>query len=312
MIHRNSKFPARKTRHWIGLLCIALCVPLSVQAQDTAPLQPFVLAATAPAGPSSEVPELRRKLAGEAFEVLAEHVPLGTHRVLILTHADLLRAAAETPRAGYAAVVRVAISRQGDEIEISFTNPVYLAAAFGLTDDLMAMHDALVRALGFERYFGSEDGLSRAQLDGYNRVFGGPEFDDPLDFTAHPNQTLAVLDVERRLNKNNLGFYLIYRIDVPDSEATLFGFGFRPGADEFEGFRQPVLTDLLGHARPARAATLPLELLVHSGQVETLNPKFRWPLFRPDMPLFGDDGYTRLSALSSDLDDALAVLFGED
>lgn len=110
---------------------------VSWAAQAGEPLmKPFVLA-TREQGTVVEVAEAARaKLTAAGFELAGTYAPYPGALVLAVTSDELKELAAATRFGGYAAAQRVTFTEVGDEVQVAYTNPRYMAAAYRMTSDL--------------------------------------------------------------------------------------------------------------------------------------------------------------------------------
>lgn len=87
--------------------------------------------------------QVRSTLKGAGFEVVGQYAPYDGARVIVVTGDELKRSAAETELGGFAAAQRVAVTRVGDTIQVTYTNPTYMAHAYRLEDDLAGVSEKL-------------------------------------------------------------------------------------------------------------------------------------------------------------------------
>ena len=158
------------------LVSVALCtVPSLVQAQV---LKPFVLG-TEPqqADLGQVVTSTKTALQGQGFEVVGSYSPYPNAVVIVVTN-DVLKAnAAKSDFGGYGAAQRVGVTKVKDKVQVSYTNPPYMAAVYRMNNNLDDVKAKLEAALGKQKEYGSEKGLEAKKLRKYNYMFGMAKFD---------------------------------------------------------------------------------------------------------------------------------------
>ncbi len=164
----------RKILCYISVLFILLISANLMAAQ----LKPFILASIEQGDYADVVKKTQSKLKAAGFKVIAVHKPYDNASVLVVTNDELLKNAAATEFGGFGAIQRVAVTRVGGDIQVSFTNPVYMSYAYQMTDQLQNVDKTLKKTLGFKEAFGSKDGLSAEDLKTYQYMFGMPYFTD--------------------------------------------------------------------------------------------------------------------------------------
>ena len=110
------------------LLGIFLIVTNLCSAKET--LQPFTLASVQTIDYQQVVNETKQKLIDAGFQIIGEYVPFGQNTIIIATNDDALKVAAMSKRGAYGAPVRVSVSQYGDEVEVSYANPLYYEKAY--------------------------------------------------------------------------------------------------------------------------------------------------------------------------------------
>ncbi len=185
-------------------------------AQAAEPLmKPFVLAAREQ-GKVLEVAEAAQaKLAAAGFEVAGTYAPYPGALVVAITSDELKELAATSRFGGYAAAQRVTFTKLGDEVQVAYTNPRYMAAAYRMTSDLAPVAAKLEAALGRVEEFGSDEGKSARDLRGYHYMLGMPYFDDPSRFGKFKSHAAAVEAIEAGLAAKRGGASKVYRVDLP-------------------------------------------------------------------------------------------------
>jgi len=267
-----------------AVLAIAM-VGISV-AEDT--LKPFVLAYTATGSLDEVAADVKGKLTGAGFEIAGEYSPYADALVIAITDDDLKKSAASSENGGYAAAQRVSLTKVGDEVQVSFTNPTYWGNAYRLGDlsGVEAAGNRLSAALGSKETFGSgKKQLTAKDLRKFHYMFGMEYFDDPSELAEYDSYDDAIAAVEKGLAEGAGGAKKVYRIDIPGKNETVFGVALTDSGcsgDEYIMSRvdkEPVRST--GH--------LPYEILVSDGDVYALYARFRIAISYPSLPMVASE-----------------------
>jgi len=155
-------------------------------------LNPYILGATS----SKSVTELKSTvtsaLSAQGLNVVGSYMPAGdkSRLVFIVSHSQLEKAVQQIGGlTGFAATLRVAITREGSVTNISYTNPVYWGNAYFREDFsiVKSNYDAIANAFDNAMNsagaykgtpFGSKKGEEADDLHKYHYMIGMPYFDD--------------------------------------------------------------------------------------------------------------------------------------
>jgi len=284
----------------IGIFCVMSAG--SAIAADV--LQPFVLAYKTTGDVSSVASDVKGKLTAAGFEIAGEYSPYAGADIIVVTNDALKANAAKSDRGGYGAAQRVAVTKNGDDIEVSYTNPVYMAAAYRMAGDLADVRAQLEGALGAESDFGSEKNLTAEDLRKYHYTVMMEYFDDPSELAEYDNHAEAVKAVEAGLAAGAGGTAKVYRIDVPGKspegkEMTVFGVAMKGvNADDCSG--DEFIMSRIDKSTPRHTAHLPYEILVNGDEAEALYGRFRIAIDWPHLPMVASsNGGTFFSIMCS-------------
>jgi hypothetical protein len=250
------------------------------------------------------VAEARAKVEAAGFQVVGSYEPYPGATVLVITSEEQKAAAARTPTGGYGAALRVAVTRVGEEVQVAYTNPVYLAHAFRMKADLGPVAARLAAALGRQEEFGPRDGKTARELEGYHYMFGMPYFDEPAEIASFASQEQALKSVERGLATGRGGTRKVYRIDLP-GDVAVFGVALSVGCSGDASVMKEI------DFKPLRSTGhLPYEVLVAGGEVRALHAKFRIAVNFPDLPMMGANSFMNIRCAPDAIEDALKRMAG--
>ena len=302
------------------LLAISIFTPAQVQAQDKAKdvrHRPFVHAYNASGSLEDAAAAARAKLEAAGFTIAGEYSPYDGTRIIVVTSEALQAATSKTDFGAFGAAQRVAITApvieetgtfaEDGELQVTYTNPTYMALAYRLDDDLATVRSALEGALGSLGEYGSAKGKKAKTLRKYRyKPIIMPSFKSRNELISYGSYEEALAKVEEGLAAGTAGTSKVYRIDIPGKEQTLFGVAMTRecSSDSF------VMTSI--DFRDVRSsAHLPYEILVSGGKVYALHAKFRIAISFPDLSMMAG-GHTFMDIMCSpgDIEDALGEAAG--
>ena len=244
----------------------------SALADET--LKPFVLAYETTGDIQAVASNVKSKVQAAGFEVVGTYSPYDGAIVIAITNDKLKKAAASSEFGGYEAGQRVSVTKVGDDVQVSYTNPVYLANAYRIEDtsSASAALASLKSALGDKQEYGSGDKqLSAGDLRKYHYMFGMEYFDDPSELAEYDSQEEAIAAVEEGLAKGRGGATKVYRIDIPGKDETVFGVALTDSGCSGDEY----IMSRVDKGDIRSTAHLPYEILVSDGNVYALYARFR-------------------------------------
>lgn len=305
----------RQVLFYILIICSTLFAP-TTPAKTEQHFKPFVLAWRGNADFSDKVKEVRSSLQAAKFQLVAEISPytkdayVDDARILVFTSPQLKRHAARSRHGGFAVAQRVAITRSGEDIQIAYTNPVYMAHVYRLKSNLASISDRLAGALGKLETFGSEQGLTEQQLRKYHYTFGMEYFDDPYKLAEYASYSDALKQVEKHLAANAVGIRQAYRIDIPGKEETLIGVTRKGSGKKGRYHDDHWIMDNVDFGKLHTTAYLPYEIMITGNRVIGLHMRFRIAAYHPDLKMRGEDSLMNILPGASAAGDAMAVAVG--
>lgn len=291
---------ARYLRQVAVWLVAALFISAPALADN---LKPYVLGKTTSGDLASVVAQTKSALEGQGFTIAGDYSPYPGAHVIVVTSDDLKAAASKSENGAFGAVQRVSLTQVGDQIQVAYTNPAYMAAAYRMKADLSGVAGKLAAALGSEQAFGSEEGLADKKLRKYHYMFAMPYFDDVDELASFPSHDAAVARIEKNLAAGVAGTKKVYRVDIPAANATLFGVALSSDKSADKFVMSKTDTGKLKHT-----AHLPYELLVVGKKAIALPGKFRIAISFPDL---GMGTFMKISSSPGAIRDALAKVAGK-
>jgi hypothetical protein len=298
---------AKKNNAFIVIILISFIFFLHPSVVFAKQLKPFHLAAIVDGGNFDQVLEsTREKLAQAGFKIIGEQTPYDGAVVVVFTNEALLNNASATEYGGFGAVQRVSVTQVGTEIQVAFTNPVYMAYAYRLADKLESIEQILKKALGYVRSFGSQDGLSPEDLENYHYMFGMPYFSDLITLNKYLSFNEAVKKTRAALAEKKAGAYQVYFQEIPGKQQVIVGVGMTQNSSGDKEIMQEI------DFKPLKStAHLPYEMLIHeNGGVYILSPKFRIAINFSDLEMVGKNSFVGIMNSPAAIRDTLIEASG--
>jgi hypothetical protein len=276
-------------------------------------LMPYILGATASGSIDKTKVKVKSGLEGAGFTVVGEYMPVedASRWVIIVSHPALDHAVkAVGELTGFAATLRVGLTKENSIINVSYTNPTYWGNAYFRDDfdkvagdytKVEAAFKAAVANVGEAKgtAFGSEEGVEIDDLKNYHYMFGMPYFDETKELADFDSHNEAIARIENSLKWGKPGVKLVYRHDVPGTKLVLYGLAL--SGEDGEGNFMPKI-DI---STPKHTAFLPYELLVMDNEVHMLHGRFRIALSFPDLTM---GTFTKIMSTPGDIEELLEQL----
>ncbi len=295
-------------------LITGLILAVSTGAALAEVIKPFVLAGTSGGDVASVSAEVKSKLTAGGFEVVGEYSPYADTNIIIVTNDAQKGHAAKSEFGGYGAISRVSVTKNGDNTEVVYTNPVYMAAAYRMAVDMADIRASLESALGAQQDFGTGDKqLTADDMRKYHYTVMMEYFDDPSDLAEYDSQAEAVKAVEDSLAAGAGGGSKVYRVDIPGKDETVFGVALA-GADADDCSGDEFIMSRIDKGTPRSSAHLPYEIVVTDGVARALYARFRIAINWPHLPMVASEtGGTFMSIMCSPgaVEEALIQAAGE-
>jgi hypothetical protein len=275
-------------------------------AADTT-YQPFILASVNDAGLAEQTAATAAALEAAGFTVAGDYSPVDNARVIVVTSPELQAVAALSDKGGYSAGQRVSVTEREGGTEVAFVNPLYIQYAYRLEGDMQPVYDRLKGALGETEAYGAEKKMTAKKLQKYHYMIGMQRFDDPSELGSFDTYEAAVAAVQDGLDAEGDALTMVYRIDLPGKQQTVFGVGMRATSDadeeiDIDAAHQLAIVDFEGYSK---VAYFPYEVLIDGTDVEALHMRFRMAVHFPDLSMMGEHGFTKLMASPGATEDAL-------
>lgn len=211
----------------------------------------------------------REKLEQAGFDIVATYAPTENSETIVITN-SALKAAANKPGRGFAAILRVLVDREHQRI--AYTNPVYFGKAFlqGEYDHAVATAAENALATTFEGAEPSKDVMNYDELIGYNFMVGMPYYKD-TELLGEGEQGVLL----SKLAEYKEGKKAVFRLEL-DKARTLVGFDLSKRTKRF-----------LKKIGTQNAEMLPYTILVEDGKATALSPEYYIAISYPLLSMGG-------------------------
>ncbi|MDH5476337.1 MAG: hypothetical protein OEX22_11645 [Cyclobacteriaceae bacterium] len=291
----------------IYTLLFSILLLFQVNAQT---LKPYVLGVSSSETISTLKPIVTKSLTSNGFKVVGSYTPASDKNrlIIVVSHNQLEKAVQKVGGlTGFAATLRVGITREGAITNVSYTNPTYWGNAYFREDfdKVKENYNNIVTAFNtafkpIEGYkgvpFGSKKGVEANELQEYQYMMGMPYFDDTEELKSFDSYTEAISKIDATLKKGVPNATLIYKVNVPGKELTVYGIALS-GEDGESSFLPKI--DI---STPKHTAFLPYEILVMGDEVHMLHGRYRIAVSFPDLTM---GTFTKIMSTPGDIEDML-------
>jgi hypothetical protein len=286
------------------LFVVSMLLVSAAAMADEALLKPFVLASKGPGVMAEKIAATKAVLAANGFALAGEYSPYPDADILVVTSDELKKNAAQSEHGGFGAIQRVALTKVGDDIQVSYTNPVYMANAYRMQGDLKGVAARLQTALGKVEDFGAK-GLKATDLRDYHYMFGMEYFTDPSVLAVFGSHAEALAAVEKGLASNQAGATKVYRVDIPGKDESVFGVGLKAPTDADKYMDDKYIMSEIDFHDIKSTAHLPYEVLVSGNKVYALYARFRIAIDFPDLSMMGSHSFMNIMKTPEAIKNAL-------
>lgn len=293
---------------FFGAALLSLIHALPVSADD-ALLKPFILATTPAGNMEAVVATVKSTLMAQGFEEAGSYSPYSGATIIIVTSPELKAVAAKSELGGFGAILRVAVTDVKGKLQVSYTNPVYMANAYRMADDLKSIAAKLEAALGKGQEFGAK-GLTAKKLRKYHYTFGMEYFNDPSVLAEYGSHEQAVQAVEAGLAAGKAGVTKVYRVDVPGKQEVVFGVAMKAPSEKNKSMDDKYIMSEIDFRDVKSTAHLPYEMLVSGNKAYALYARFRIATSFPDLSMMGSNSFMNIMSSPEAIRKALVQVAG--
>jgi len=266
---------------------------VSMAVADEALLKPFILGSRGPGIVVEKTAIAKSALLAQGFTIAGEYSPYTDAVILVATNDELKNNAAKSEHGGFGAAVRVSLTKVKDEVQIAYTNPVYMSNAYRMQGDLSGVFVKLAAVLGNTESFGAK-GLTAKKLRSYHYTFGMEYFDEPSVLAEYNSFEEAAAAVEAGLAAGRGGATKVYRIDLPEKKEAVFGVALKGATEADKNMDDQYIMREIDFKDLKSTAHLPYEILVSGNKVYALYARFRIAISFPDLSMMGSNSFMNI------------------
>lgn len=288
---------------FFGLLLLTLTQTVNAETLH----KTFVLAEIKSGDVSTVASETKTKLSNAGFEVVGEYSPYPDATIVIITNDALKQNAAASDFGAFGSAQRVTVTKVKDQVQVAFTNPVYMAHVYRMKSDVANVASVLKQALGDNGEYGPDEGLSAEDLRDYHYKWLMPYFYDRLTLVKYKSYEDAIKKVEASLaSDNKVGVKKVYRIDLPGKQESVIGVSMAgPGNVDCSGDKY--IMDRIDFKDTRSTGHLPYEIVISGNTVYALPAEFRIAISFPDLSMMGSNSFASIMCAPHAIQTALTL-----
>jgi hypothetical protein len=267
-------------------------------------LKPFVLASKGAGTVAEKTEQAKTALTAGGFTVVGNYSPYTDAAILVVTNDEMKKNAADSELGGFGAIQRVSITRVKDEVQVSYTNPIYMSNVYRMKSDLIGVSAGLATALGKIEEFGAK-GMTAKQARKYHYMMGMEYFDEPDVLAEYSSYEEAAQAVDVKLTANKNGVTKVYRVDVPGKQESVFGVSMKGSSEAEEYMDDKFIMSEIDFRDLKSTAHLPYEVLVSGNKVYALYARFRIAINFPDLSMMGKNSFMNIMKAPDAIRDTL-------
>ncbi|MCW3804957.1 hypothetical protein [Plebeiibacterium marinum] len=259
--------------------------------------------------------DITKALLANNFQILGMYNPANSDslKVIVFTCDELTSMATGIgDKTAFGSTMRIGIIGNGHGSSITMLNPDYFIKAFFnskvnteevefMTSKIDSM--ALDALSGFSEspvMYGHD--MSVGELSDYRFLPTMARFSDVVKFEGFDEYLEAYTVVRQNIMNGAANLKLVYELSFEDKEIAVLGISF--GSDV--GLEKDILEMVGVECLPS----LPIEILIQDNMVYILNPKYRIPLYCPELSSFK---LLKIMGISSDIKGCVEdVAYSED
>ncbi|WP_455204545.1 hypothetical protein [Kaarinaea lacus] len=296
-----------KNRFRVLFLLILFVQFFSITAIAENGLKPYILADTTSGDLTSLTQQTKDKLSDAGFELVGEYTPYANTIIIIVTNDSLKANAAASEFGAFGAIQRVTLTQVNEQIQIAFTNPVYMANAYRMKSDLSDVSQQLKQALGDKGEYGPDKTLTAEDLRKYHYKWLMPYFTDRTELGSFDSHEAAIKHVEETLQGDNKGgVKKVYRVDIPNKQQTVIGVSLA-GPENVECSGDKYIMEKIDFKEIKSTGHLPYEIVISENTVYMLPAKFRIAISFPDLSMMGSNSFASIMCAPGEIEEALKL-----
>jgi hypothetical protein len=292
----------------IIVFMVILFSSYTLNAQEYAPFYKV----TERSGNTETVAKIFENVVTDAgFEVIGKYHPENKNSLYVVcfTSDELKNLSTKfKDRGALAAVIKMGFVEKDGQTEVSILNPYYLFYAYwgkqmgNHEDEVVAMAKkilAIAEPEGNLQPFGGF--IDKEDLPKYHYKIMMPYFDDPDELNEFDSFEEGLSVIRKNLQNNDLNAVKVYELVIPGKEIAVFGIGL---LDKETG--EPSFLPVIGESH---IAAMPYEIILQGKEATSLEGKYRFALFWPELSM-GE--FMKIRSAPGDVSDTFEAICGND
>ena len=276
--------------------------PINSNAQD---LAPYIKVGTLTESLPTVVDNVIQTLTANNFEILGEYSPENNPdlHVIAFTRTDLKSTVSKvTDRGAMAAIFKVGLVKNGENVTVSYLNPMYIFNAYlrketpNHTQVLEQVATDVKSALANigDEFVGFGGSIPAEKLWKYHYKVFMPYFSDPVTLNTYTSFDEGIKIIEANLAKNKNATKLIYKLVLADKNTAVFGVAL---LDKEKG--EAIFLPKIGEEN---IAAMPYEIILQGKTVTMLHGKYRLAVSWPELTM---GTFMKIMSTPGDIEDML-------
>jgi len=187
-------------------------------------------------------------------------------------------------RGALGAVIKLGFVEKDGKTDVSIVNPYYMFYAYWgkqLGDNEPAMLKMAEKIVGIFKSYGEltpfGGSLDKSDLPEYHYKIFMPYFTDPDELNEFDTFEQGLSVIRENLKNNNLDAVKVYELVIPDKKVAVFGIGLL-NPEEGESAFLPIIGE-------SHIAAMPYEIILQGNEATSLEGKYRFALYWPELTL---------------------------
>ena len=268
------------------LLMMALMLSIGLASWAQEELAPY-FGVQIPGDMSSMSQQMQDQIRNDGFQIIGQYQVADRDDLLVLcfTRDDLKKACEDfEDRGALASVLKVALRKVNDSVELSILHPNYMFYAY-FGDDYKTQAPALKKidqdaknllsGFGKARSFGG--GLTAEDLEKYHYKVMMPYFDDPVELEEYASFEEGLKYIQTKISNSGSNIKLVYKLVDEKKQTAVFGIGLLDAE-----LGEPTFLPIIGERH---IAAMPYDIILQGNTVSMLHGKYRFALYWPELTM---------------------------
>jgi len=270
------------------IFVLFLAIGFSINAQDDKEHSAYYKIASLNSAMDATATDIKEALTSKSFKIIGEYHP-GNNKdlyVICYTRDDLEKITLGfQDRGALAAALKIGIKNNGDTLDVTMINPMYLFYAY-LIDNIDPYEDELeaisseakdaMQAIGTEfTAFGGA--MTKEDLQDYHYKMMMPYFDDPEELNEFDSFEEGLDVILKNLDAGKGNTVKVYGLIYPEKEVAVIGVGLLD-QEEGESHFLPIIGD-------DHICAMPYEMILQGNTVTMLPGRYRIAVHWPELTM---------------------------